>query len=446
MSTRYDLVGVGIGPFNLSLAALAEQTALRTLFLDDKPWFAWHPGMMIDGARVRMPFLADLVSLADPTSRFSVLNWLCETERLYSFYVDGNPFLERREYEAYCQWVAEQLPSCCFGARVTRVRRMPEADGCSDFEVVIAERPSGTARRTWCSASARCRACPRAAAAPAGGPGSCTARTTSRGPRTCAGRSDVTVVGSGQSGAEVVLDLLRDRGAGTARALADPERGRSSRRSPRSSGSSTSRRTTRAISMDCPPMRARRCCAAQGPLHKAVSAATLAELHAALHAGAQATLVPGIEVTGGPTDGGEIVLRCLHGRLGTEFTVAHRRGRVRHRLPGAPPEPSWPAIATGDADLEHRVAPNLYVQNAERRTHGVGTPELGLGAHRAATILNAVAGRTVHRLPGRAAHTTFDPALAAERDPGIRPAASNPVPHPRPEEPSDADPLPHRPR
>ena len=93
--------------------------------------------MMLDGATLQVPFLADLVSLTDPTSRFSVLNWLRETDRLYSFYFAENLFLQRREYEAYCQWVAAQLPFCRFGATVTRVRR---AEGGFEIEYTA---PSG---------------------------------------------------------------------------------------------------------------------------------------------------------------------------------------------------------------------------------------------------------------------------------------------------------------
>lgn len=57
--------------------------------------------------------------------------------------------------------------------------------------------------------------------------------------------------------------------------------------------------------------------------------------------------------------------------------------------------------------LDPRVTGALYVQNAELHTHGVGAPDLTLGAWRAATILNAAAGRTVLRVPERAAWTTF---------------------------------------
>ena len=38
----------------------------------------------------------------------------------------------------------------------------------------------------------------------------------------------------------------------------------------------------------------------------------------------------------------------------------------------------------------------LFVQNAELHTHGVGAPDLGLGAHRNAVIANALCGREVY--------------------------------------------------
>ena len=47
-----DVVGVGLGPFNLGLAALLEKTELDAVFFDDKPEFAWHPGLMLPGAEI----------------------------------------------------------------------------------------------------------------------------------------------------------------------------------------------------------------------------------------------------------------------------------------------------------------------------------------------------------------------------------------------------------
>ena len=74
-----------------------------------------------------------------------------------------------------------------------------------------------------------------------------------------------------------------------------------------------------------------------------------------------------------------------------------------------------------DADYRVALAPavtgSLFVQNAELHTHGVGTPDLGLGAWRSATILNAVTGGTAYRLPTRTAFTGFgvpEDAVAAD--------------------------------
>ncbi len=49
----------------------------------------------------------------------------------------------------------------------------------------------------------------------------------------------------------------------------------------------------------------------------------------------------------------------------------------------------------------------LFVQNAELHTHGVGTPDLGLGAHRNAVIANALAGREVYAVRERNVFQSF---------------------------------------
>ncbi|KJY46880.1 lysine 6-monooxygenase, partial [Streptomyces sp. NRRL S-444] len=92
LDAPHDLVGIGIGPFNLSLAALAHglphQGAgeLATAFYDQCHDFRWHPGLLIDGTTLQVPFLADLVTLADPTSPWTFLNYLRHKERLFPFY------------------------------------------------------------------------------------------------------------------------------------------------------------------------------------------------------------------------------------------------------------------------------------------------------------------------------------------------------------------------
>ncbi|MET8815311.1 lysine N(6)-hydroxylase/L-ornithine N(5)-oxygenase family protein [Streptomyces sp. NPDC004549] len=118
-----DFVGIGLGPFNLGLACLTEPIdELNGVFLDSKPDFEWHAGMFLDGAHLQTPFMSDLVTLADPTSPYSFLNYLKEKGRLYSFYIRENFYPLRVEYDDYCRWAANKLTSVRFSTTVTEVR------------------------------------------------------------------------------------------------------------------------------------------------------------------------------------------------------------------------------------------------------------------------------------------------------------------------------------
>ena len=87
----YDVIGIGLGPFNLGLAALLDSVPeVKSVFLEKKKAFNWHPGMLIDGTTLQVPFFADLVSMADVRSDYSFLRYLEAHNRLYNFY-----FLEK---------------------------------------------------------------------------------------------------------------------------------------------------------------------------------------------------------------------------------------------------------------------------------------------------------------------------------------------------------------
>ena len=118
-----DFIGIGLGPFNLGLACLTEPIdELDGIFLDSKPDFEWHAGMFLDGAHLQTPFMSDLVTLADPTSPYSFLNYLKEKGRLYSFYIRENFYPLRVEYDDYCRWAANKLSNVRFNTTVTDVR------------------------------------------------------------------------------------------------------------------------------------------------------------------------------------------------------------------------------------------------------------------------------------------------------------------------------------
>lgn len=84
----FDLIGVGFGPSNISLAiALAESGMLiHTRFLGARQGFAWHPGMMIPGADMQISFLTDLVSERNPKSPYTFGNYLHQKAPTGRFY------------------------------------------------------------------------------------------------------------------------------------------------------------------------------------------------------------------------------------------------------------------------------------------------------------------------------------------------------------------------
>jgi lysine N6-hydroxylase len=117
-----DYLGIGLGPFNLGLAALLKPVSeLDGMFVDSRAEFNWHPGLMLAGTRLQTPFMADLVTMADPTSVYSFLNYAKQKGHLYSFCIRENLFLLREEYNAYCQWVAAQLTNLRFSSSVQQV-------------------------------------------------------------------------------------------------------------------------------------------------------------------------------------------------------------------------------------------------------------------------------------------------------------------------------------
>lgn len=118
----YDLIGLGIGLFNLSVAALAEPLDhVKCLFLDKKPEFSWHPELIMPEATMQTSFLKDLVTGVDPTSQYSFLNFLLHKQRLYAFLNTDQQCVQRKEFDEYGKWVASQLTSLCFNMTVKSV-------------------------------------------------------------------------------------------------------------------------------------------------------------------------------------------------------------------------------------------------------------------------------------------------------------------------------------
>ena len=113
--TMYDLIGIGFGPSNLALAIAmeeAEETGgqkVEPLFLEAKTEPAWHPGMLLENSLLQISAFKDLVTVRNPRSRYTFLNYLKEKGRLYEFLNLRELFPTRLEYNDYVCWAAQEL-------------------------------------------------------------------------------------------------------------------------------------------------------------------------------------------------------------------------------------------------------------------------------------------------------------------------------------------------
>lgn len=135
MKKIYKLIGIGIGPSNLSTAALLQphMEEVPSIFFDNKKEFSWYPGMLFPNAKMQVSFLKDLVTMVDPSSEYSFLNFLKKTGRLYMFAAKGMTHeITRVEFERYFNWVINQLPNLRFSSNVESVKY---EDGLFELEV-----------------------------------------------------------------------------------------------------------------------------------------------------------------------------------------------------------------------------------------------------------------------------------------------------------------------
>ncbi|HEY5834277.1 lysine N(6)-hydroxylase/L-ornithine N(5)-oxygenase family protein [Streptomyces sp.] len=132
MTDCFDVLGVGFGPANLSLAIAMEEDAPEktALFLEGQAEPVWQGGMMLDGSNIQNHPSRDLVSLRNPRSRYSFINYLFENKRLIEHLNLPVEFPLRKEYAQYIRWVREQFHQVAeYGARVREIAVVDGAGG-----------------------------------------------------------------------------------------------------------------------------------------------------------------------------------------------------------------------------------------------------------------------------------------------------------------------------
>ncbi|OPG05234.1 lysine N(6)-hydroxylase/L-ornithine N(5)-oxygenase family protein [Microbispora sp. GKU 823] len=409
MST-HDFVAIGLGPFNLGLACLAEPIAeLDGVFLEARPGFAWHPGMMLDSVTLQTPFIADLVTLADPTSPYSFLNYLKETGRLYPFYIRESFYQLRAEYDAYCRWAAARLRSVRFGHRVTSVT-YDEADG---HYVVRAVTDGGEETEHRAPHLVLGTGTPPYVPEACRGLGGDLVHNAGYLDAKAAlqAKESITIVGSGQSAAEIYRDLLAD---------IDTRGYRLNwvTRSPRFFPLEYTKLTLEMTSPEyvdyfhaLPEDTRYRLEAEQKGLYKGIDAALINEIFDLLYAKTVGGPIPTrlltcTELREAAYDAGrgEYTLRLHHVEQERDFTLVTQGLVLATGYRYEPPaflDPvrdriRWDRHGRLDVARNYSVdvtGRGIFVQNGATHAHSVTSPDLGMGPYRNSWIISQILGR-----------------------------------------------------
>ncbi|MEW1547316.1 lysine N(6)-hydroxylase/L-ornithine N(5)-oxygenase family protein [Streptomyces tsukubensis] len=196
---HYRCLGVGAGPANLSLASLLHgRPEVNHLFVDRKERFTWHDGQQLPGNTLQVSLFKDLVTLADPGNPYSFLSYLHEHGRLYHFLNAQFDAVPRSEFRNYLEWASRVNGNVVFGESVREV----SFDGVF---TVVTDRRTVTADNVVVGVGSRAWVPPRARGTL--GPTHFHVSDYATAGRDLAGRR-IVVIGGGQSGAEVFLDLV----------------------------------------------------------------------------------------------------------------------------------------------------------------------------------------------------------------------------------------------
>ena len=443
----HDVVGIGIGPFNLGLACLLEPLALDAVFLDRADGFAWHHGMMLDGATIQVPFMADLVTMADPTSPFSFVNWLKQSGRLYPFYIRESFYPLRAEYDAYCRWASEQLPSLRWRRDVVSVEH-DEADDVYTvraLDLATGDVETYAARHVVLGVGTT----PSVPAALRDLPGLVvhSSEYLPNRERLQAGGS-ITVVGSGQSAAEIYRDLLGEargseaRGSGAggsaggptvapgAPAASDGYRLDWITRSPRFFPMEYTKLTLEMTSPEytdhfhgLPLALRQQLGREQRGLYKGISGELIDEIYDTLYelsasGPVPTTLLTDTELLEASWNGTRFRLRLRHAQLEQEYEretdalvlATGYSARVPAFLDPVRDRFEWDALGRLDVARDYSIdggRGRVFVQNGEEHTHGLTAPDLGFGAWRNAQIIANICGHEIYPLERSIAFQQF---------------------------------------
>ncbi|MDH6114566.1 L-ornithine N5-oxygenase [Kitasatospora sp. MAP12-15] len=148
-SQIHDLIGVGFGPANISLAVALEELhpEISPLFLEARDTVVWQPEMLLSGSDIQNNPVRDLVTPRNPRSRYTFLNFLFEQGRLLEYLNLGLEFPLRKEYNQYITWVGSHFADRVrTSSPVAGVEFAALPDGTEGYQVRVATGETHLAR------------------------------------------------------------------------------------------------------------------------------------------------------------------------------------------------------------------------------------------------------------------------------------------------------------
>lgn len=423
----YDVIGIGIGPFNLGLAALLEPIdEVSSLFLDQSQGFDWHPGLMLSNATLQVPFMADLVTMADPTSRFSFLNFLKETNRLYKFFIKEDFFILRKEYNTYCKWVVKQVSNCLFNQCVNivlydeqkAVYKVSVLDSQTQITTVYLTKKLVLGTGTQPSFPDFMK----------GKKLENVIHTSDylNNKEAILKSNSVSIIGSGQSAAEIFQDLLPETQQGLYMSwFTRPDRFFPLEYSKLTLELTSPEYVDYFYSMT--PEKKKDILAKQPPLYKGINFDLINDIFDSLYEMSVGDTVLNVALRT------NCQLDNIHSKEGNngydlDFTQVQKEASFVHQsnfvILATGYKYKEPAFIKGIENRIKRTNDQLYdvnrnysidnngdevfIQNAELHTHGFVTPDLGMGAYRNAIIINTIAQKEIYKVEKRIAFQQFD--------------------------------------
>jgi lysine N6-hydroxylase len=415
-----DFVGIGLGPFNLSLAALLHphQSELSYQFFEQKSEFSWHNGMLLPNTTLQVPFMADLVSMVDPTSPFSFLNYLKQHDRLFNFYFLEKLHIPRREYNHYCHWVSQQLANISYQSRVLNIQPLDQG-----FMLTIDQ--AGAQHSVQCKhivlGTGTVPATPQ-----------CLTQLMQDYPDRCfhsasfashshvVQQGNVVVLGAGQSAAEIFQSLFDQQQD------AQEQLKYHIHWLTRAAGFFPMEYSALGLEHFTPDYTQYfyqlrqgvkdQLVPSQGLFYKGISFSTIGDIYERLYHRTIGLKDQGVSISGlselvaAEVQQNRFVLCFQHTQQDREFEVVAdyiiSATGYQHRLPDCLGglkavlhlDEKQRLIIDQYYQVAHQANGKIFVQNAELHTHGIGTPDLGLGAYRAATIANQLLGHNAYSL------------------------------------------------